>query len=77
MITFDEDDTKPGSRKLWHDLVERAIRTAIDRGEPFEIEKVLNSVGILHWSLYRAEAFAYANKLLDAHRKATTQEAQP
>jgi hypothetical protein len=71
------DDTKPGHRKLWHDLVERGVRAAVERGEPFAIEKVLNSVGILQWSLYRAQAFEYANKMLDAHRKATTQEAQP
>ncbi len=70
-----KDDTKPGHRKLWHDLVERGLRAAIERGEPFEIEKVLNSVGILHWSPYRTQALEYATKMLDAHRKASTQEA--
>jgi hypothetical protein len=69
-------DTKPGQRKLWHSLVEGGIRAAIERGEPFT-ERVLTSVGIHSLSLHRERAFEYANKMLDAHRKATTQEAQP
>jgi hypothetical protein len=73
MMTMN-DDTKPGHRKLWHNLVERAVQTAIERGQPFTIEKVLDSVGILHWSPYRTQAFEHATKMLDAQRKASTQE---
>jgi hypothetical protein len=62
MMTTMKDDAKPGHRKLWHDLVERGIRAAIERGEPFEIENVLNRVGILHGPLYRTQALEYAKQ---------------
>jgi hypothetical protein len=75
-MTTMKDDTKPSHRKLWHDLVDRAVQTAMASGTPFTVERVLDSVGIHSLSLHRERAFEYANKMLDAHRKATTQEAQ-
>jgi hypothetical protein len=66
------DDTKPSHRKLWHDLVDRAVHTAIASGTPFTVERVLDSVGIHSLSLHRERAVEYATKMLDAHTKAAT-----
>ncbi|MBB5329200.1 hypothetical protein, partial [Tunturiibacter gelidoferens] len=51
-------------RKPWHALVEKALRTAQNRGVPFTIEQMLNGVGLFSWTLDRAQAITYANKLL-------------
>ena len=68
------DITRPGHTKLWHAVVERAIQTAQQSGEPFTVEAVLNSIGILSWAPYRSQAFAYANKMLDPDQKANYNE---
>jgi hypothetical protein len=70
------DDARPSHRKLWHDLVERAVRAAIERGEPFTVERVLNSVGIHSLSLHRSMAHEYATKMVAAHNKAATTNPQ-
>jgi hypothetical protein len=50
--------------KPWHASVEKALRAAQDRGEPFTIESVLNGVGLFSWTLDREQAVVFANKLL-------------
>jgi len=60
------DDTKPGHRKLWCDLVDRGVRTAIASGKPVNVERILDSIGIFHWAPYRTQALEYAEKLLKA-----------
>jgi hypothetical protein len=57
-------------RKLCHALIDSGLATAIASGKPFTIERVLDSIGIHSLSLHRAQAFEYATKMLDAHRKA-------
>jgi hypothetical protein len=70
-----QDDAKPGSRKLWCDLIDSAIRLSLKRGEVLDAERLLDSCGIFHWSMYRQQARAYAQQLIDAHAKAATKGA--
>lgn len=69
-----QDKSKPGHRKLWCDLVDRGLATAIASGKPFSVERVLDSVGILSWAPYRGQAFIYANKMLNPDQKANPDE---
>jgi len=54
----------PDVNKPWHALVRKALRAAQDRHEPFTVEQVLNGAGLLSWTLDRAQAVIYAEKLL-------------
>jgi hypothetical protein len=56
-------------RKLWHDLVDRAIDRAAASGKPFTVERVLDSVGILSWAPSRPQALTYATKMLEATKE--------
>jgi hypothetical protein len=58
-MTIPSNEHKP-----WHTLVEKALRAALDRHEPFTVEQVLNGVGLFSWTLDRAQAVVYANKLI-------------
>jgi hypothetical protein len=53
-------------RKLWHALVDNAVARATTSGEPFTVEDVLDSIGILRWVPYRAQALTYATKMITA-----------
>lgn len=64
------NNTNPANRKLWCDLVDRGLATTIASGKPFSVERVPDSVGILHWAPYRSQAFTYATAMLDAAKKA-------
>jgi hypothetical protein len=66
------EDSKPGTRKLWHDSVERAVQTAAASGKPFTVGQVLDRIGVFTWAPYRAQAFEYANKMLATANKAAT-----
>ena len=45
-------------RKLWHALIDRGLATAIASGEPFTVERVLDSVGIHSLTLHHSIAQA-------------------
>jgi hypothetical protein len=56
-------------RKLWHDLVDRAIAKAAASGKPFTVERVLDGIGMFSWASDRPQAIAYATKMLDATKE--------
>jgi hypothetical protein len=60
-----QDDSKPGTRKLWRALIDRAISNGQRRGEALTVEAVLNSCGIFSWAPSRQRAHAYATKMLN------------
>jgi hypothetical protein len=62
MTTPLSDDRR---RKLWQDIVERAVQTAQQGDKPFTVEAVLDSYGVFHWAPYRSQALAYATKMLE------------
>jgi hypothetical protein len=59
-------------RRLWHDLLDRAIAKAAASGETFTVERVLDSIGMFSWASDRAQALVYANKMLETHPNAAT-----
>jgi hypothetical protein len=61
--------TSDPNRKLWHAIVERAVTTAQQRGTPFTVEDVLDSIGVFSWVTYRQQALTFANKMLATHTK--------
>jgi hypothetical protein len=52
------------NRKLWEDLVHKAITSAVASGNRFSVEEVLNSVGIHSLSIHRTQALQYCTKML-------------
>ena len=53
-------------RPLWCSAVDRAMQLAIASGKPFDIERLLDSIGIFAWSPFRRRAAVYAETLIAA-----------
>jgi hypothetical protein len=64
-MTTPTDDRLHRQRRMWQDIVQRAVQTTQQGGKPFTVEALLDSCGVFRWSPYRQQAHAYATKMID------------